>query len=93
MTGFFRDGYCNTDPYDYGKHFVCAEVDQSFLEFSKQQGNDLTQPAPEYGFPGLSPGDHWCICAMRWLEAHHAGVAPNIDLEASHEKLLEFISL
>ena len=80
MTGFQRDGYCSTGPYDYGKHLVCAEVTTEFLEFSKSKGNDLTQPAPQYGFPGLSPGDRWCLCAMRWVEAYHAGVAPKIDL-------------
>lgn len=67
MTGFHRDGFCSTGPHDYGKHIVCAEVTAEFLAFSKQRGNDLTQPAPMYGFPGLSPGDRWCLCAMRWV--------------------------
>lgn len=93
MTGFYRDGFCKTGPYDYGKHLVCAQVTAQFLEYSKSKGNDLTKSAPEYGFPGLSPGDKWCLCAMRWLEAYQAGLAPKIDLQASHEKLLEFISL
>lgn len=93
ITGFYRDGFCKTGPNDYGRHLVCAEVTAEFLSFSKSRGNDLTQPSPEHGFPGLSPGDHWCLCAMRWLEAYQAGVAPNIDLEASHQKLLEYIPL
>ena len=91
MTGFFRDGYCNTSQKDHGTHVVCAIVTKEFLAFTKSLGNDLSTPRPEYQFPGLKPGDGWCLCAMRWKEAHAAGVAPPIKPEATHEKALELI--
>jgi uncharacterized protein len=93
LTGYYRDGYCNTGPTDTGTHVVAAIITQEFLDFTKSQGNDLQTPIPEYGFPGLKPGDSWCLCATRWLEAERAGVAPTINLKATHEKALEFISL
>ena len=93
MTGYFRDGFCRTMPQDTGTHVVCAEVTSEFLEFSKQRGNDLTRAIPQWQFPGLQPGDKWCLCVSRWLEAYKAGVAPKIDLNATHEKALEFTSL
>lgn len=93
LTGFFRDGCCNTANEDLGAHTVCAEVTEDFLEFSKLQGNDLSTPRPEFGFVGLSPGDRWCLCAARWAEAHEAGMAPRVVLESTHERTLEFVSL
>ena len=93
LTGFFRDGCCNTANEDLGAHTVCAEVTEDFLEFSKQQGNDLSTPRPEFGFVGLSPGDRWCLCAARWAEALEAGKAPRVVLESTHERALEFVSL
>ena len=93
MTGFFRDGYCRTGPEDLGLHTVCVEVDQDFLDFSILDGNDLITPRPEYGFPGLKPGDRWCVVAARWQEALEAGVAPPAVLEATHTSALEFVSL
>lgn len=93
MTGFFRDGTCRTCEEDYGSHTVCAEMSEAFLEFSKTQGNDLSTPLPHYGFPGLQPGDRWCVCAARWLEAAQAGVAPPVNLLATEEKALEIIPL
>lgn len=93
VTGFYRDGYCNTCAQDRGKHLVCAEVTSEFLAFSKYLGNDLTTPAPHFGFPGLVAGNKWCLCSGRWLEAHAEGVAPLLDLEATHEHMLEYISL
>lgn len=93
MTGFYRDGYCRTGPADTGSHVVAARVTQEFLEFTKSRGNDLQTPRPMYDFPGLKPGDGWCLCALRWREAHEAGVAPPVVLEATHEKALTFISL
>src|SRR3954471_484301 len=89
-TGYFRDGFCRTDASDRGMHFVCAEMTQEFLEFSRAQGNDLMTPVPEYQFPGLKPGDRWCLCVTRWTEALEAGVAPPIILEATHAATLEF---
>jgi uncharacterized protein (DUF2237 family) len=89
MTGWHRDGCCNTDGNDQGRHVVCAEVTAEFLAFSASQGNDLVTPRPEYGFPGLQPGDRWCLCATRWEEARVAGFAPDIVLEATHAKALE----
>ena len=91
MTGFFRDGYCNTNQMDQGTHVVCAVMTDEFLEFTKSRGNDLSTPRPEYQFPGLKAGDHWCLCVLRWKEAHEAGVPPPIKPEATHEKTLEFI--
>jgi uncharacterized protein (DUF2237 family) len=92
-TGFFRTGCCETGPDDLGRHLVCAEVTAEFLEFSRRAGNDLMTPRPEYGFPGLSPGDRWCLCAGRWLEAAEAGVAPPVVLGACHEAALEVVRL
>ena len=91
MTGFFRDGYCNTNQMDQGSHVVCAILTDEFLEFTKSLGNDLSTPRPEYEFPGLKAGDRWCLCALRWKEAYDAGVAPPVKPEATHEKALEFI--
>ena len=93
VTGFYRDGCCNTGPGDAGVHTVCAEMTAEFLEFSAQRGNDLLTPIPEYEFPGLKPGDRWCLCAARWKEALDAGVAPPVVLEACHMSSLEFASL
>jgi uncharacterized protein (DUF2237 family) len=88
MTGFFRDGCCNTDRQDFGSHTVCAIMTAEFLAFSKAQGNDLSTPIPEFGFPGLKPGDRWCLCAPRWQEAFAAGQAPRVVLRATHEGAL-----
>ncbi len=93
LTGFYRNGCCDTGTEDSGVHTVCVVVTNEFLEFSRAQGNDLTTPRPEFGFPGLHAGDRWCLCALRWQEALEAGVAPDIRLEATHELTLEFISL
>ncbi len=93
MTGFFRDGFCRTDEHDFGRHVVCAIINQEFLDFTLKQGNDLVTPRPDYDFPGLKPGDRWCLCALRWREAHNAGKAPQIDLKATDQKALEFIPL
>lgn len=91
MTGFYRDGVCNTGPTDSGRHVVCAIMTEDFLTFTRNQGNDLSTPRPEYQFPGLKPGDGWCLCALRWKEAWEAGVAPPVKLEATHEKALEYV--
>lgn len=93
MTGFYRDGCCRTGPEDLGIHVVCAEVTEDFLEFSKLRGNDLTTPNPVYEFPGLKPGDRWCICAFRWKEAFDSGFAPPVILASTHESVLEVVSL
>jgi uncharacterized protein len=93
MTGFFRNGCCDTGSGDDGVHTVCAVMTKEFLEFSGEVGNDLITPRPEYRFPGLRPGDRWCLCAARWVEAWHAGKAPLVFLEATHEKTLDFIDL
>lgn len=93
LTGFFRDGCCNTGHADQGIHTVCARVSEAFLAYSKEQGNDLTRGNPAMGFPGLRPGDRWCLCAGRWLEAHRAGVAPGVFLRATHEETLAIIPL
>lgn len=93
MTGFYRDGFCSTGANDQGVHVVCAEVTEAFLAFTKSQGNDLSTPAPMYGFPGLKPGDKWCLCASRWKEAFDAGVAPPVDLAATHARALEYVTL
>ena len=93
MTGWSRDGCCNTDANDHGRHVVCAVVTAEFLLFSKSAGNDLSTPRPEYGFPGLVPGDRWCLCAARWEEARVAGFAPEIVLAATHAKALETTAL
>ena len=93
LTGFLRNGCCDTGPGDYGVHVVCAEMTQEFLNFSREMGNDLSTPVPQYGFPGLYPGDRWCLCAARWKEAFDAGMAPPVILEATHEMVLEWIDL
>jgi uncharacterized protein (DUF2237 family) len=93
MTGFFRDGCCRTDDADRGSHTVCCRVTAEFLAFSKRVGNDLSTPHPEWGFPGLKPGDQWCLCAPRWAEAFKAGCAPKVVLAATHEKALEWCTL
>jgi hypothetical protein len=93
LTGFYRDGSCHTGPQDIGTHVVCAQVTPEFLEFSVARGNDLVTPVPQFHFPGLNPGDKWCLCALRWKEALDAGVAPPVVLAATHEKALEFVSL
>ncbi|MCB9681869.1 MAG: DUF2237 domain-containing protein [Alphaproteobacteria bacterium] len=93
LTGWFRDGCCRTDAQDRGEHTVCAQVTATFLAFSRAAGNDLSTPAPEHGFPGLQPGDRWCLCAARWVEALEAGVAPPVVLQSCHESLLERVSL
>ena len=93
LTGFYRNGCCETGPEDTGTHTVCAVMTEEFLSFSKSRGNDLITPRPEYQFPGLKPGDKWCLCALRWLEAFKAGCAPYVYLEATNEKTLEFISM
>lgn len=92
-TGFYRDGYCQTGPDDVGRHVVCAQMTAEFLTFTRARGNDLSTPIPAYQFPGLKPGDKWCLCAARWQEAQDAGVAPPVDLHATHEKALEIIAL
>ena len=91
LTGFLRDGCCNTGPQDFGLHVVCAEMTSGFLVFSKARGNDLSTPRPEYGFAGLKPGDRWCLCATRWEEARLAGLAPPVLLEATHEAALAVV--
>ncbi len=93
MTGFYRDGTCNTGTDDLGMHTVCCEITAEFLDFSKQAGNDLSTPRPEFGFPGLKPGDRWCVCATRWKEAMEAGFAPRVVLEATHVNTLDIVSL
>lgn len=93
MTGFYRDGCCNTGAGDFGSHTVCAQVTEGFLSYSKAQGNDLSTPVPMYHFPGLKPGDRWCVCAARWKQAYEDGVAPPIALEATHEAALQVIDL
>ena len=93
MTGFFRDGCCNTCKEDVGIHSVCVEVNSAFLQFSKAEGNDLITPRLEWGFPGLKPGDRWCLCAGRWLEAHRKGAAPAVFLNSTHARTLEIVPL
>ncbi len=93
LTGYFRDGCCNTSDEDRGVHTVCVVMTEEFLQFSKRVGNDLTTPLPVYNFPGLKPGDQWCLCAPRWVEAWEKGVAPKVVLEATHEKTLDYINL
>ncbi|WP_414550866.1 DUF2237 family protein [Anabaena sp. CCY 0017] len=102
MTGYYRDGFCNTGGQDFGMHVVCAQVTAEFLEYTKLQGNDLSTPVPEFNFPGLRPGDsasaaakadRWCLCAARWQEALEAGVAPPVVLAATHARALEVCSL
>jgi hypothetical protein len=93
LTGWFRDGSCRTNDADHGRHTVCCEVTEAFLNYSLAQGNDLSTPAPAYGFPGLKPGDHWCVCAPRWLEAYEDGMAPPVRLAATEQGTLEVIPL
>jgi hypothetical protein len=92
MTGFYRNGYCSTGAGDRGVHVVCAEMTPEFLAFTRSKGNDLVTPVPSFNFPGLKPGDRWCLCADRWREALEAGVAPPVDLAATHATALEFLS-
>ena len=93
MTGFYRDGCCNTGREDIGSHTVCVVMTSAFLDFSKSRGNDLSTPMPEFGFPGLKPGDRWCLCAPRWQEAFEANQAPRVVLRATHEAALAYCSL
>lgn len=93
LTGFMRDGCCSTGPNDLGRHVVCAKVTQEFLEFQLSMGNDLISPMPQYRFAGLKPGDRWCVCASRWLEAYEAGVAPPVYLEGTNQTALDIIPL
>ena len=93
MTGFFRDGACNTCVEDAGSHTVCALMTAEFLAYSKYVGNDLSTPRPEFGFAGLKPGDQWCLCAARFLQAHDEGCAPQVRLEATHERALDIVPL
>jgi uncharacterized protein (DUF2237 family) len=93
VTGFFRDGCCNTGPEDRGRHTVCARMTAEFLAFSRDRGNDLSTSRPEFGFPGLKPGDRWCLCAARWVEALEAGAAPKVVLASTHRSVLELVPL
>jgi uncharacterized protein (DUF2237 family) len=93
MTGYYRDGFCRTGPGDHGVHTVCARMTAEFLQFSRDHGNDLITPAPQWDFPGLKPGDQWCVCVTRWMEAEQQGCAPPVILEACHLACLEFVSL
>jgi uncharacterized protein (DUF2237 family) len=93
MTGFYRDGLCSTGAGDVGVHVVCAQVTEEFLAFTKSRGNDLSTPVPAFDFPGLKPGDRWCLCASRWKEALDAGVAPPVVLSATHAAAVEYVSL
>ncbi|MGK7931103.1 MAG: DUF2237 family protein [Microcystaceae cyanobacterium] len=93
MTGFYRDGFCRTGGQDFGSHVICAQMTAEFLEFTRLQGNDLSTPMPAYHFPGLKPGDRWCLCAARWQEALEKGVAPPVILNATHARALEVVSL
>ena len=93
LTGFARNGSCDVDATDFGVHSVCAQVTEEFLDYTKSLGNDLSTPMPGYNFPGLKPGDRWCLCASRWKEAKDAGVAPSIVLKSTHEVTLNYVSL
>ena len=93
VTGYFRDGFCRTDKTDHGNHTICAEMTESFLIFSKLMGNDLSTARPEYSFPGLKPGDKWCLCALRWKEAYDAGQAPLVILESTDERALNYVHI
>lgn len=93
VTGFFRNGCCDTSPEDIGRHTVCIVATEAFLAFSKSRGNDLSTPIPEYDFPGVQPGQHWCLCAARWREALEAGQAPQVVLAATNEATLDIVSL
>lgn len=93
MTGYMRDGMCKACGGDHGQHTLCAEVTAEFLEFSRSRGNDLVTPRPEFGFAGLKPGNRWCLCVQRWVQAYHAGCAPPVNLEATHLSVLEYVDL
>jgi uncharacterized protein (DUF2237 family) len=93
MTGFFRDGCCNTGAEDLGSHTVCIEVSSEFLEYSRFRGNDLSTPMPDFGFPGLKAGDRWCLCAARWLEAYEQSMAPRVFLTRTHKRALDIVSM
>ncbi|WP_412480267.1 DUF2237 family protein [Azonexus sp. IMCC34839] len=93
VTGFFRDGCCNTSEDDFGSHTICVVLTADFLQFSKARGNDLSTPRPEFNFPGLQPGQRWCLCAARWLEAHQAGKAPRVSLNSTNQAALEIVPL
>lgn len=93
MTGFFRDGHCNTCAADQGSHTVCAVMTAEFLAYSKYVGNDLSTPVPQFRFPGLKPGDHWCLCASRFLQAHDEGCAPKVNLAATHKRALDVVPM
>ena len=93
LTGYYRNGFCHTGAQDVGMHTVCAKMTREFLEFSVAKGNDLVTPLPELGFSGLQPNDYWCVCALRWVEALDAGVAPPLKLEACHESLLQLVTI
>ena len=93
VTGFFRDGCCNTSDDDFGSHTVCVEVTQDFLEYSRFRGNDLSTPMADFGFPGLQPGDRWCLCASRWLEAYEQDMAPKVFLTRTHKRALKIVEL
>ena len=93
VTGFFRDGCCNTTDEDFGSHTVCVQLTEEFLEFSKAQGNDLSTPRPEFGFSGLNSGDRWCLCAPRWAEAYNNDAAPRVYLRRTHKRALEYVPL
>ncbi|WP_227430698.1 DUF2237 family protein [Psychrobacter sp. I-STPA6b] len=93
LTGYYRNGFCHTGERDIGQHTVCAKMTSDFLNFSASQGNDLITPIPELGFQGLQPGDYWCICALRWIEAYNHNIAPPLKLEACHESLLDLVDL
>lgn len=93
LTGFYRDGFCRTGKDDVGVHTVCALLTEEFLNYSKAAGNDLSTPRPEFNFPGLVPGDQWCLCASRWLQAHQAGCAPRVRLQATHIRTLDLVDL
>jgi uncharacterized protein (DUF2237 family) len=93
MTGFFRDGHCNTCAADQGSHTVCAVMTAEFLAYSKYVGNDLSTPVPQFRFPGLKPGDHWCLCASRFLQAHDEGCAPKVNLGATHKRALDIVPM
>ncbi|MGY8747686.1 MAG: DUF2237 family protein [Pirellulales bacterium] len=93
VTGFYRDGFCRTGISDKGLHIICCVMTEEFLAFSQQVGNDLSTPIPEYGFPGLQPGDQWCLCMLRWQEALKNGRAPQVVLEATHMSVIEFVSM
>ncbi|MCI5084797.1 MAG: DUF2237 domain-containing protein [Rhodovulum sp.] len=93
VTGFFRDGHCNTCAADAGSHTVCAVMTAEFLAYSKYVGNDLSTPQPAFGFAGLKPGDQWCLCAARFLQAHDEGCAPRVHLEATHKRALDIVPL